>query len=75
MMKSPGMTTYCLGYAHLKCVTCQHEANWQTLNQMPDELRIAVQAQLTRINIDECRMTRMGEYQPAAALATGKDEK
>lgn len=54
--------TYCLGYTHEKCETCQHERNWQTLNQLPDALRISIQADATSIDITKCRLTNMGEY-------------
>ncbi len=56
------MRTYCLGYTHAKCETCQHESNWQTLNQMPDALRLKLQGDMQRIDSDKCRLTRMGEY-------------
>jgi hypothetical protein len=56
------MKSFCLGYTHEKCGTCQHEKNWQTLNQMPDALRKPLQAAMTRIDSDKCRMTSMGEH-------------
>ena len=56
------MKTYCLGYTHTKCDSCQHEANWQTLNQLPDALRLALQSEMTRINDTQCRLTQMGQY-------------
>lgn len=56
------MKTFCLGYTHDKCDTCQHERNWQTLNQLPDALRLSLQSAATRINSDKCRLTRMGEH-------------
>ena len=59
------MKTYCLGYTHEKCDTCLHEKNWQTLNQMPDVLRKAIQSQMRRVNDDHCRLTKMGEYAAA----------
>lgn len=58
------MLTYCLGYTHAKCETCQHEKNWQTLNQMPDALRRSMQSEGRRIDSDKCRLTKMGEHQP-----------
>jgi hypothetical protein len=57
--------SFCLGYTHTKCDTCQHEKNWQALNQMPDALRLSLQRAATSINIDKCRLTKMGEYAPA----------
>jgi hypothetical protein len=56
--------SYCLGYTHPKCETCQHEKNWQALNQFDDALRLPMQSAAIRINTDKCRMTRMGEYMP-----------
>lgn len=58
------MNSYCLGYTHSKCGSCQHEKNWQTLNQMPDALRLSLQARIEYINSDKCRMTKMGEHLP-----------
>lgn len=71
------METFCLGYTHQKCDTCQSEKNWQTLNQMPDTLRLSIQKNMTSINIDKCRLTGMGGYTPAAKDAGGQqsDEK
>ena len=56
------MKNYCLGYAHEKCGTCQHEKNWQVLNQMPDALRKPMQSQAKRVDDDLCRLTGMGVY-------------
>lgn len=57
--------SYCLGYTHPKCDNCLREKNWQTLNQMPDALRLPLQKGMWSINIDRCRMTGMGDYEPA----------
>lgn len=62
------MKTYCLGYTHAKCDSCQHEKNWQALNQMPNALRLAMQNDMARVNSDKCRMTGMGEHSPSAAI-------
>lgn len=56
--------SYCLGYTHDKCTTCQHLDNWDALNQMPDSLRLAIQKTAVRISDEKCRLTKMGEYQP-----------
>lgn len=56
------MEKYCLGYTHTKCDTCQLEKNWQTLNQMPDALRISLQNSMTRIDDTLCRLTGMGAH-------------
>lgn len=60
------MKSYCLGYTHTKCESCQHEKNWQTINQLPDALRKKMQEGMARIDSDKCRMTAMGEYSSAA---------
>ncbi len=53
-MSETGITTFCLGNGALKCDGCPQEKNWQTLNQMPDALRKALQAQATRIDDERC---------------------
>ena len=53
-MSENGITHYCLGNGELKCDGCGQEENWQTLNQMPDALRKAMQAQAQRIDDTEC---------------------
>lgn len=53
-MTDVAITHYCLGNGALKCSGCGQEKNWQTLNQMPDALRKAMQAQAQRIRDDEC---------------------
>lgn len=60
------MKAYCLGYTHAKCDTCQHEKDWQTLNQMPDAQRLPLQTSMTKIDSDKCRLTGMGEHRPTA---------
>ena len=60
------MKAFCLGYSHKKCDTCQHEENWQTLNQMPNALRLSMQADMVSISTDKCRLTNMGEYSPTS---------
>lgn len=59
------MKTFCLGYTHEKCDRCQHEKNWQTLNQMPNSLRLPLQKEMTRISDERCRLTKMGEFKEA----------
>lgn len=63
------MKTFCLGYNHDKCDSCQHAENWDTLNQMPDALRRSIQAEMVRINSDKCRLTKMGEHQSIGGVA------
>ena len=48
------ITNYCLGNGELKCDGCRQEKNWQTLNQLPDALRLAMQKTATRINDTDC---------------------
>lgn len=62
------MKTYCLGYTHEKCRTCQHEKNWQMLNQMPDVLRRSIQSQAQRVDDEHCRLTGMGAYRAAPKI-------
>lgn len=54
--------TYCLGYTHEKCDTCQNVANWEFLCDFPDQVRIPIQKRAFRINDEKCRLTSMGEY-------------
>lgn len=53
-MTEKGITHYCLGNGALKCDGCKTEKNWQTLNQMPDELRKVMQAQAQRVDDTAC---------------------
>ena len=62
------MKTFCLGYAHEKCATCQHEKNWQMINQIPDALRKSMQQKMRQIDDERCRLTKMSEYLPAPEL-------
>lgn len=50
---------------------CQHEKNWQTLNQMPTELYDAMRANMVRVNDEKCRLTQMGEHVPATGENNG----
>lgn len=70
-----GVKFYCLGYTHEKCASCQNEKNWQTLNQMPDALRLPMQKSMTRIDDEKCRMTGMGEHAPIDARQAQTGEK
>ena len=56
--------SYCLGYTHSKCETCQQQANWIALNQLPNELFQAMKSSAKRISDDACRLTNMGAYVP-----------
>lgn len=60
------MNSYCIGYTHAKCATCEHEKNWQILNQMPNALRLLMQNNMEKIDSDECRLTNMGRHNQAA---------
>ena len=61
---SDAKLTYCLGYTHPKCDNCQHEKNWQDLNQLPDGLRLSIQKRSIHISDDLCRLRKMGAYLP-----------
>lgn len=65
LFSAKASNSYCLGYTHTKCDTCQHEKNWKSLNQLPDALRLPMQKRMIRISDDKCRMTKMGEYMEA----------
>lgn len=48
---------YCLGVGCMtKCETCQFEKNWQTLNEMPDALRLAMQSGMKRVDQTGCQL-------------------
>ena len=53
-MTELGIKTFCLGNGELKCDGCGQEKNWKTLNQLPDQLRLAMQKTATRINDTDC---------------------
>lgn len=61
-------STYCLGTGCMtKCDTCQHEKNWQILNEMHDELRKPMQARMTSISTTACQITHGRFYMQATA--------
>lgn len=49
-----GITHYCLGNGAKECEGCGQEKNWQLLNQLPDALRLGLQAQAQSINDTDC---------------------
>jgi len=53
-----------------KCDTCQWEANWQTLNELPDALRRSMQKNLISINTSACQITS-GRYYKARTEPEG----
>lgn len=53
-MTELGIKTFCLGNGELNCDGCGQEKNWKTLNQLPDQLRLAMQKTATRINDTDC---------------------
>ena len=54
MMNEQGISAFCLGNDTLKCDGCLQERNWQTLNQLPDALRLAIQKTAIRIDDTDC---------------------
>lgn len=64
-LHTPPTLEYCLGYTHEKCDSCIHHKTWHALNNFPNLQRLKLQDRMERINSDKCRMTNMGEYQPA----------
>ena len=66
-MSAEGLATYCLGVGCMtKCKTCQHEKNWQALNQLPNTLRLAIQREARSVNQTQCQITSGCHYQPVA---------
>ena len=53
-VRDRGIDNYCLGNGEMQCDGCQHEKNWQMLNQMPDMLRKPMQARAKRIDDTDC---------------------
>ncbi len=49
-----GITSFCLGNGALMCDGCPQEKNWKMLNQLPDPLRLELQAKAQRIVDDAC---------------------
>jgi hypothetical protein len=48
------MKTFCLATSDPKCDTCQHKVNWDTLNQMPNALRLSLQANMRHVDTQFC---------------------
>ncbi len=61
------ITHFCLGNGELGCDGCQQEKNWQTLNQLPDPLRLAIQGQAKRIDDTACILCGRPFYRPTPA--------
>ncbi|UST52946.1 hypothetical protein NF681_11385 [Comamonadaceae bacterium OTU4NAUVB1] len=59
-------TTFCLGTGMEKCRTCQHDKNWQTLNEFEDALRKPMQSRMHRVNNSHCQITSGRLYAPMA---------
>lgn len=65
-------TTYCLGVGCMtKCETCQHEKNWQMLNQMDNALRLPMQARMKSMNTTMCQITSGRFYLSTAETKEG----
>ena len=62
-MTELGITHYCLGNGEPKCDGCKQAANWQTLNQLPNTLRLKLQAQAQRIDDTACILSGRPYYQ------------
>lgn len=70
MSTEPGFNTFCTGVGCMtKCDTCQHEKNWQILNEFHDELRKPMQANMTSINTTACQITSGRFYMPLKATS------
>lgn len=57
-----GITAYCLGNGARGCDGCDKEKNWQTLNQMPNALRLSIQRTAKRINDTDCILSGRPHY-------------
>ena len=56
-------SAYCLGTGCMeKCRTCQHDANWTTLNEMPDALRKSLQSKMQRVDESLCQISSGSLY-------------
>ena len=58
------ITLFCLGNGDRGCDGCQREKDWQTLNQLPDPLRLAIQGQAKRIDDMVCILAGRPLYKP-----------
>lgn len=59
------ITLFCLGNVELGCDGCQREKDWQTLNQLPDSLRLAIQERAKRIDDTVCILAGRPLYKPS----------
>ena len=61
------ITLFCLGNGELGCDGCQREKDWQTLNQLPDSLRLAIQGQAKCIDDTVCILAGRPLYKPSTS--------
>lgn len=67
--------TYCLGVGCMTCCsTCQHERNWQMLNELPDALRKPMQKNMRRIDESYCQISSGKLYAALSPTTTNKKE-
>lgn len=59
------ITLFCIGNGERGCDGCQREKDWQTLNQLPDPLRLAIQGQAKRIDDTVCILAGRPLYKPS----------
>ncbi len=45
---------FCLATSHPRCSRCAHQRTWLELNQLPDALRLPMQASMQRIDSFRC---------------------
>ncbi len=61
------ITLFCLGNGELGCDGCQREKDWQTLNQPPDSLRLAIHGQAKCIDDTVCILAGRPLYKPSTS--------
>ena len=62
------ITLFCLGNGELGCDGYQREKDWQTLNQLPDSLRLAIQGQAKCIDDTVCILAGRPLYKPLTSV-------
>ena len=61
------ITLFCLGNGDRGCDGCQRKKDWQTLNQLPDSLRLAIQGQAKCIDDTVCILAGRPLYKPSTS--------
>ena len=61
------ITLFCLGNGDRGCDGCQRKKDWQTLNQLPDSLRLAIHGQAKCIDDTVCILAGRPLYKPSTS--------